>query len=317
MTTNSDVPVDLDGLGKDYGAFTALRSLDLDVPVGTSLGFLGPNGAGKSTTIKIMTNLIRPSRGGARLFGVDVRREPTRALARVGAVIETPEFYGYLSPLETLAYVGRLRGLPKREIATRSEAVLKEVKMGDWADHRIQEFSKGMKQRLAIAQALLPDPDLLVLDEPTSGLDPRGMAEVRNVIKSLKGRGRTVFMSSHQLGEVQEVSDEIALLNHGQLVLRGTVSELSRASGASAFQATFLAPPTNADIEALRDLPHVEDARPANGGAVELRLAGGESAQADVLAAMVGLGLRVTSFRAVGSPLERLYLEHIKESDHL
>ena len=317
MTPNSDVPVDLHGLGKDYGPFTALRSLDLDVPQGMSLGFLGPNGAGKSTTIKIMTNLIRPSRGKASLFGIDVRREPTRALERIGAVIETPEFYGYLSPLETLAYVGRLRGLAKREIASRSETVLNEVKMGDWAEHRIQEFSKGMKQRLAIAQALLPDPDLLVLDEPTSGLDPRGMAEVRDVIKSLKGRGRTIFMSSHLLGEVQEVSDEIALLNHGQLVLRGTVSELSRASGASAFQVTFLAPPTAADLEVVRGLPHVEEAKPANGGAVDLRMAGGESAQAEVLAAIVRAGLRVTSFRAVGSPLERLYLEHIKESDHL
>src|SRR2546425_11757738 len=106
-----EFPVHLERLGKEYGHFTALKSLDLTVPQGTSLGFLGPNGAGKSTTIKIMTNLIRPSRGRAALFGIDVRQEPTRALARIGAVIETPEFYGYLSPLETLAYVGRLRGM--------------------------------------------------------------------------------------------------------------------------------------------------------------------------------------------------------------
>src|SRR5213593_1594351 len=137
-----EIPVHLEGLGKEYGHFTALKSLDLTVPQGTSLGFLGPNGAGKSTTIKIMTNLIRPTRGQASLFGVDARREPTRALARVGAVIETPEFYGYLSPLETLAYAGRLRGMARTDIRARSEAVLKEVRMGDWADHRIQEFSK-------------------------------------------------------------------------------------------------------------------------------------------------------------------------------
>src|SRR2546428_318264 len=194
------VPVNLEGLGKEYGHFTALKSLNLTVPAGTSLGFLGPNGAGKSTTIKIMTNLILPSRGHATLFGIDVRQEPTRALAHIGAVIETPEFYGYLSPLETLAYAGRLRGMSSKEIEHRSEAVLKEVKLNEWADHRIQEFSKGMKQRVAIAQALLHEPELLVLDEPTSGLDPRGMAEVRDVIKSLKGEGRTIFMSSHLLG---------------------------------------------------------------------------------------------------------------------
>src|SRR5206468_3145626 len=203
-----ELPVHLEGLGKEYGHFTALKSLDLTVPEGTALGFLGPNGAGKSTTIKIMTNLIRPSRGRAVLFGIEVRQEPTRALARIGAVIETPEFYGYLSPLETLAYVGRLRGMPSNEIERRSEAVLKEVKLTEWADHRIQEFSKGMKQRLAIAQALLHEPELLILDEPTSGLDPRGMAEVRDVIKSLTGEGRTIFMRSHLLGEVQEVCDD-------------------------------------------------------------------------------------------------------------
>src|SRR5437870_9680972 len=131
-----ELPVHLEGLGKEYGHFTALKALDLTVPEGTSLGFLGPNGAGKSTTIKIMTNLIRPSRGRASLFGIDVRREPTRALARIGAVIETPEFYGYLSPLETLAYAGRLRGMSSKDLHNRSEAVLKEVKLTDWAEDR-------------------------------------------------------------------------------------------------------------------------------------------------------------------------------------
>src|SRR5207247_1929426 len=156
--TTHNAPVHLEGLGKEYGHFTALKALDLTVAQGTSLGFLGPNGAGKSTTIKIMTNLIRPSRGRASLFGIDVRREPTRALA----------------------------------------------------------------------QSLPSEPDLLLLAEPTSGLDPRRMAEVRDVIKSLKDQGRTIFMSSHLLGEVQEVCDDVALLNHGELLIRGSVRELSR-----------------------------------------------------------------------------------------
>src|SRR2546423_9133981 len=146
-----DAPVHLEGLGKEYGHFTALKALDLTVAQGTSLGFLGPNGAGKSTTIKIMTNLIRPSRGRASLFGIDVRREPTRALARIGAVIETPEFYGYLSPFETLPYAGRLRGMSPKEIRNRSEVILQEVKLTELAGRRIQELSKGVKQRLANA----------------------------------------------------------------------------------------------------------------------------------------------------------------------
>ncbi|MGI0147912.1 MAG: ABC transporter ATP-binding protein [Thermoplasmata archaeon] len=316
-SSHREAPVHLEGLGKEYGHFTALKSLDLTVPVGTSLGFLGPNGAGKSTTIKIMTNLIRPSRGHATLFGIDVRREPTRALVRIGAVIETPEFYGYLSPIETLAYAGRLRGMHSKEIEHRSEAVLREVKLKDWADHRIQEFSKGMKQRVAIAQALLHEPELLILDEPTSGLDPRGMAEVRDVIKSLKGQGRTIFMSSHLLGEVQEVCDEVALLNHGELLIRGSVRELSRGAGTSTFQTTFLQPPTQEDLEILASVPGVDEVKNGGDSSVDLRISGGEEAQARVLQAMVSRGLMVTTFRPLGSPLEQLYLDRIQESDRL
>ncbi len=312
-----ELPVQLKGLGKEYGHFTALKSLDLTVPEGTSLGFLGPNGAGKSTTIKIMTNLIRPSRGHATLFGIDVRQEPTRALARIGAVIETPEFYGYLSPLETLAYAGRLRGMSSKEIESRSEEVLKGVKMSDWADHRIQEFSKGMKQRLAIAQALLNEPALLILDEPTSGLDPRGMAEVRDVIQSLKGEGRTIFMSSHLLGEVQEVCDDVALLNHGELLIHGSVRDLSRGSDTSTFQTSFLRPPTPQDLEALASVPGVVEIKNKGDSTIDLRISGGEEGQARVLEAMVSRGLKVITYRPLGSSLEQLYLDRIQESDRL
>ncbi len=317
QSVTREAPVHLEGLGKDYGHFTALKSLELTVPQGTSFGFLGPNGAGKSTTIKLMTNLIRPSRGRAALFGIDVRQEPTRALARIGAVIETPEFYGYLSPLETLAYVGRLRGMPKDEIERRSEAVLKEVKLTDWADHRIQEFSKGMKQRLAIAQALLNEPELLILDEPTSGLDPRGMAEVRSVIKALKGEGRTIFMSSHLLGEVQEVCDDVALLNHGELLIHGSVRELSRGADTSTFQTTFLHAPTPQELEALASVPGVVEVKAEGDSTVDLRISGGEDGQARVLEAMVSRGLKVITYRPLGSSLEQLYLDRIQESDRL
>ena len=310
-------PVRLAGLGKDYGRFTALKSLSLVVHDGTTLGFLGPNGAGKSTTIKIMTRLLRPSRGKATLFGLDIQREPTRALTRVGAVIETPEFYGYLTPLETLAYAGRLRGMTRRSIEGRSEEVLKEVRLNDWSAQRIQEFSKGMKQRLAIAQALLHDPDLLILDEPTSGLDPRGMAEIREMIKALKAKGRTIFMSSHLLGEVQEVCDEVALLNHGELLIHESVRELARGAESSAFQATFLHPPTEEDLASLSAVPGVRELARAGDGAVDLRISGGEEAQAHILETMVQRGFRVTSYRPLGSPLEQLYLDHIQESDHL
>src|SRR2546428_14118806 len=147
----TDVPVHLEGLGKEYGHFTALKSLELTVPQGTSFGFLGPNGAGKSTTIKLMTNLIRPSRGRAALFGIDVRQEPTRALARIGAVIETPEFSGYLSPLGTLAQVGRLRGIFSLPIGQPHAADRTGVKLSDCAARLILVTSDGTQPLLANA----------------------------------------------------------------------------------------------------------------------------------------------------------------------
>lgn len=307
-------PIEATGLGKDYGSFPALVSLNLTIPEGTCFGYLGPNGAGKSTTIKILTNLIRPSRGTAKIFGIDVQRHPTVALRRVGAVIETPEFYGYLSPIETLAYAGRLRGMTRRDIDARSAEVLKTVKLSGWADKRVDTFSKGMKQRLAIAQALLNEPDLLVLDEPTSGLDPRGMAEVRDIVKALKSAGHTIFMSSHLLGEVQEVCDSAALLDHGKLLLQGTLDELAGRAEANAFQVMLLQQATPDDVAWMKTLPGVRDAAASN-SAVDLRLAGGPEVQAAVLKALVAHGLGVTSFRLVGTALEQLYLENIQESE--
>ena len=307
-------PIAVKGLGKDYGTFTALGALDLSIPAGTCFGYLGPNGAGKSTTIKILTNLIRPSRGHATLFGVDVQRHPTQALRKVGAVIETPEFYGYLSPLEVLAYAGRLRGMSKAALAARSEAVLKTVKLTGWADKRVETFSKGMKQRLAVGQALLHEPDLLILDEPTSGLDPRGMAEVRDIVKSLKREGRTIFMSSHLLGEVQEVCDAAALIDHGKLLLQGTLDELAKRADTTAFQVTFLAPPNPDELLWIGTLPGVKNASASGNGVVEIRLAGGPEVQAAVIDSIVRAGLRLIGFRPVGTALEQLYLEQIQET---
>jgi ABC-2 type transport system ATP-binding protein len=307
-------PISVKGLGKDYGKFTALGALDLTIPAGICFGYLGPNGAGKSTTIKILTNLLRPSRGQATLFGIDVQRQPRQALRKVGTVIETPEFYGYLSPLEVLAYAGRLRGMSKTDLAARSETVLKTVKLTGWADKRVETFSKGMKQRLAIAQALLHAPDLLILDEPTSGLDPRGMAEVRDIVKSVKREGRTVFMSSHLLGEVQEVCDSAALIDHGKLLLQGTLDELAKRADTTAFQATFLAPLNPDELEWVGMLTGVKSVTPSGNGVVEIRLTGGPEVQAAVISAIVRSGLQLTAFRPVGTALEQLYLEQIKET---
>jgi len=218
--------IELQSLSKSFGSIKAVDSLNLVVLRGKTVGFLGPNGAGKTTTIKILTNLISPTGGKALLEGVDVVTHPKKALSHVGAVVETPEFYPYLTPVETLAYLGRIRGMHSGEIKRRSNEVLQEVKLEEWRNTRIGKFSKGMKQRLAIGQALLHEPEILILDEPTSGLDPRGMVEVREIIRRLKKLEYTIFMSSHLLGEVQEVCDSAALIDRGKLLVYDSIDNL-------------------------------------------------------------------------------------------
>ncbi len=193
-------PIVIDRLTKDFDGFRAVDDLSLTVHQGSFLGFLGPNGAGKTTTIKILTNLLSASGGSASLNGIDVVLHPKEALAQVGAVVETPEFYPYLTPNETLAYLGEIRGMTKEDISRRTKEVLETVKMTEWADKRIGKFSKGMKQRVAIAQAMLHEPSVIVLDEPTSGLDPRGMYEVREILNELKKTERTshVTLPNHR-----------------------------------------------------------------------------------------------------------------------
>ncbi|HRR67636.1 MAG TPA: ABC transporter ATP-binding protein, partial [Methanomassiliicoccales archaeon] len=219
-------PIVINKLTKDFGGFMAVDDLSLTVPRRSFMGFLGPNGAGKTTTIKILTNMLSASSGEAYLNGVDVTKDPKAALANVGAVVETPEFYPFLTPRETLSYLGELRGMSRQDIERRGREVLETVKMTDWADKRIGKFSKGMKQRVAIAQAILHEPSVIILDEPTSGLDPRGMVEVREILTELKRADYTVFMSSHLLNEVQEVCTDVVLIDHGKLLRSGSVASL-------------------------------------------------------------------------------------------
>ena len=169
----------IEGLTKYYDDFLALDNLSLKIKRNEDVALLGPNGAGKTTTLKILCGLLLPSSGTAYIDGINVVEERERAISKVGAILETPEFYPFLTPEETLSYLGRLRGMRGRELERGIKEVLKLVKLEGWAKVKIEKFSRGMKQRLALAQALLHDPPILILDEPSLGLDPRGMMEVR------------------------------------------------------------------------------------------------------------------------------------------
>jgi ABC-2 type transport system ATP-binding protein len=217
----------IDNLTKYYGDFLALDGLSLRVEEKANIGLLGPNGAGKSTTLKILTGLLRPSSGKAYIDGIDITTEPEKALARIGAIIETPEFYTYMTPENNLEYFGRLRGMKGEALNKRIKEVIELVKLEKWGKVKIEKFSRGMKQRLALAQTLLHDPPILILDEPGLGLDPRGVVEFREIIAGA-GKEKTVFFASHQLSEVALICDKIALINNGKLLAYENTKDLEQ-----------------------------------------------------------------------------------------
>jgi len=307
-------PIVIENLTKNFNGFRAVDSLNLKVKRKSFVGFLGPNGSGKTTTIKILTSLLSATDGRAYLEGVDVAQDPKKALAQIGAVVETPEFYPYLTPVETLAYLGELRGISNKDLKQRTKEVLETVHMTEWVDKRIGKFSKGMKQRIAIAQAILHEPSILILDEPTSGLDPRGMFEVREILMELKKQDYTVFMSSHLLNEVQEVCDEVALINKGQLLRNGPVSELTGADKRRRLEIKTIQPMSEEWLGRISNLHDVSELEIAGPNIFVLSLAGGDEAQANLLRELYGLNLEVISFKESGMALENLYMSLIKES---
>ncbi len=218
-------------LGKRFGRFEAVRDLSLTVNRGDVYGFLGLNGAGKTTTIRMLLGLIRPTAGSAALFGLDPVRRRLEVLRRVGALVEVPAFYPYLSGRQNLEIIARLLGGDARG---RIPTALEQVGLGDRGATKVRAYSQGMRQRLGIAQALLGDPELVILDEPVNGLDPQGILEIRELIqRRQRERGTTFFLSSHLLYEVELSCNRIGIICDGTLVEEGSVAELlGRTEGA-------------------------------------------------------------------------------------
>ena len=305
------------GLTKRYGSFTALDGLNLKIEGSKCVGFLGPNGAGKTTTLKLFTDLIRPTAGEAFINGVNVHTHKKKALESVGTLIETPEIYPSLTPREALMMVAETRGVPTAERKRRIEEVISEVRMNQWVDKRVGKFSKGMKQRINIAAALLSDPRIVLLDEPTLGLDPRGMSEVREIVKSLKSKQRLIFMSSHLLGEVTDICDEVALIDHGKLLVYDTLSSVtSRFSrgenvveiGSNRPIDPSLGSKVSAGVPGVISSERVDDRN------MRIRFTGGPDTQERILSYLVGMNVGVISYGTAASALEDVYLNLIKDS---
>jgi ABC-2 type transport system ATP-binding protein len=206
------------------GVKVALSGLDLAVHQGEVFGFLGPNGAGKTTTMNVLLGFVNATSGTASIFGVDVRQPIARQ--RIGYLPELTYYYKFLSAEEILRFYGKIFKVPRAELEKRIDSVIKLVELEHARQRQIRTYSKGMQQRVGLAQALINNPDLLILDEPTSGLDPIGRMKVREIIQRLKNEGKTVFFSSHELGEVETVCDRVAILCQGELKVEGKVSDL-------------------------------------------------------------------------------------------
>jgi ABC-2 type transport system ATP-binding protein len=216
----------LDKLSKKYSDFLAVDDLSLEVPSGQLFGFLGPNGAGKTTTIKMICGLLRPTWGTVRIGGFDIQEQPIDAKAVLGLVPDTPILYKKLTGREFLRFVGELYSVDSATVGKRVDHLLDLLDMTESADHLIESYSHGMKQKTSIMAALVHDPKLVVLDEPTSGLDPRSAKVVKDVLRALCKMGKTVFMSTHILEIAERVCDRVGIINQGKLVAVGSVPEL-------------------------------------------------------------------------------------------
>ena len=306
------------GLTKMYGGFAAISDVNLKVRRGEFMGLLGPNGAGKSTTLKAITGLLTPTSGTVRIDGIDIK-DHRHAMEHVGCVIETPEPYPGFTPAEILQYVGKIYGLDSREIEIRSRDVLEIMRMWEWRDKKVGEFSKGMRQRVVLAQALLANPQTIILDEPTSGLDPRGMIEIRQTLAELKSKNRSLLISTHILSEVSEICGSVTMIRDGRVIASGDVSRLIHGVGADkeiTLEIRTLKPLTpQLTPQVISDLEHCQGVRTSErmgDYSVKLEFAGTTEDQAHVTETAFRSGLGILALNEKGADLESLYMELTK-----
>jgi len=297
--------IEVAGLRKEYRRWrrspsVALGGLDLAVPEGGVFGFLGPNGSGKTTTIRCLLGLVRPSAGSARLLGEPVPGGLPATIRRVGSVVETPALFPTMTGRENLRLLGAIDGIGERRV----EELIGTVGLADRAAEQVKRYSLGMRQRLGLAAALLKDPELLILDEPANGLDPAGIRETRHLLRALGAEGRTVFLSSHLLSEVEQTCDAVAILSRGVCVASGTVRDVI--AGGRAAGLLVRVDDTTAGAAALRAAGVPVD---VDGDVEMLRVAVPAADAASVTRVLASAGVWVTEMRPDEATLEDLFLE--------
>ncbi len=303
----------IENLVKTYGAVRALDGLSLEVEQGSIFGFLGPNGAGKTTTIRILTGLAHPSGGHASVAGVEIGHNGALA-RRIGYLPEEPAFYGWMTAQEFLEYMGQLFGLSAAARRKRAGELLEKVGLGEVRKRRIRGFSRGMRQRLGIAQALVNQPEVLFLDEPASALDPAGRRDVLELIAGLRGQC-TVFMSTHILADVERVCDTVGIIHKGRMLRVARQEELAAAYALPVFRVDVAGngnQPLAAWAEKIGREEMVEQVQ-VDGNAVRIRVRDVENARGWLLHALAESGLAVERFEAVKPSLEEVFLNLVNE----
>ncbi|MBG6060056.1 ABC-2 type transport system ATP-binding protein [Cryobacterium sp. MP_M5] len=309
--------IETTGLTKIYGDKLALDSVDLLVEEGSVFGFLGANGAGKTTMLRLLTGLTQPTSGSMKIVGQNVETAGNAVRAQIGVLPDVPGFYDWMTAGEFLRFAGGLFGIEQKILAARSQLLLDQAGLGD-VTARIGGFSRGMKQRLGIAQALINAPRLLLLDEPTSALDPVGRKDILDMIAALRGR-TTVFFSTHILGDVERVCDTVAILDHGRIVARAPIHELKARYGR---QKVFVEVTSGADALAEEVRRQVwanavstgstgpePTAGDSTGGTIEITVCDVAAARRDIPALVAARGLGLTRFEAGEMGLEEVFVE--------
>jgi ABC-2 type transport system ATP-binding protein len=297
----ADLIIETEALTKRFGERVAVDGVSLAVPRGCAYGFLGHNGAGKTTTIRMLLGLTTADSGRMALRGLSVPAERTQALSRVGAIVEEPRFHAHLTGEQNMRFLAAARG---PEAFARIDGALARVGLGDRAGDKVAHYSQGMRQRLGVARCLLADPELLILDEPTNGLDPGGIQDFRRMVRALVGEGRTVFLSSHLLDEVEKACDAAAIIDGGRIVRAGTIAELARAEDLEVIIGCD--DPARA-LELLAGRAGVLEAHRSDEG-LRLTLTGSDVVP-DLSRVIVGAGIALTRLEPVRSTLEERFLE--------
>lgn len=312
----TDAVIETKDLTKKYGSFTAVERLSLTVERGEIFGLLGPNGAGKTTTILMLLGLTEPTSGRVRVLGLDPARQPLSVKSRVGYLPDLIGFYDELSARENLIYTAKLNGIPRREIDPRISESLERVGLTQVADHRVGTFSRGMRQRLGVADMLIKKPELIIMDEPTQGLDPEGARDFLKMILGLKQEGITVLVSSHLLHQVQATCDRVGLFHQGRMVMEGSVPDLARQVLGGAYRIHIHALDSHEKLKgSLEKLPGVVKVNRPKENIYELEAE--SDIRPQVAQAVVQAGGKLLQLDIETQSLDEIYARYFQKVEHV